>query len=326
VSMIRFLLRRLSQAVATLVIVSIMIFIGVFAIGNPVYVLIDPNSSPEVIEQTIRNLGLDRPLHEQYWRFAVDALQGNFGTSYVHAEPSLRLIASRLPATLELVLAGLFIAASVGFPLGLIAGYWTHSRLSRLISSLSVLGISVPTFWIALMLIMVFSLEWRLLPTGGRGATEVVFGIETSLVTIDGLRHVVLPALTLSLFPMALIVRLTRAGIREHRRVEYVRFARAMGLTPTRILCQYMLRNILIPIVTILGIVLGTLIAFAVVTETIFAWPGMGKLIIDSIKVSDRPVIVAYLLFVVAMFLVINFLVDLVSAALDPRIRLIQRA
>jgi peptide/nickel transport system permease protein len=317
-----FLLRRFLQGVATLAVVSVLVFVGVFAIGNPVYVLIDPNSPPEVIQQTIRNLGLDRPLYEQYWRFVVAALHGDFGTSYVHAEPSLRLIAGRLPATLELVVSALLLATVIGLPLGLVAGYWARSRLSRVISSFSVLGISVPTFWMALMLIIVFSLQLQIAPTGGRGQTASVLGIQTSLVTLDGLHHLTLPALTLSLFPTALIVRLTRAGIREHRRADYVRFARAMGIAPARILIQYMLRNILIPIVTILGLVFGTLIAFSVVTETIFSWPGMGKLIIDSIKVSDRPVIIAYLLFVVVLFLVVNLVVDLLSAALDPRIRL----
>jgi peptide/nickel transport system permease protein len=317
-----FLLRRLAQAVITLLLVSMLIFLGVFAIGNPVYVLVDPTSPPDVIEQTIRDLGLDRPLHEQYWRFAISALHGDLGRSYVNAQPSLLLIASRLPATLEVVVCGLSIAALVGFPLGLVAGYRSGGHLSRFISIASTLGISVPTFWIALVLIIVFSLEWGWLPTGGRGATVSVLGMETSLLTRDGIAHLVLPALTLSLFPTALIVRLTRAGVRENRRMDYVRLARAMGISPARILLSYMLRNILVPIVTVMGLVFGTLIAFAVVTETVFSWPGMGKLIIDSIKVSDRPVIIAYLLFVVTMFLVINFVVDLLNAALDPRVRL----
>jgi peptide/nickel transport system permease protein len=317
-----FLLRRLVQAGATLIVVSVLVFIGVFAIGNPVYVLVDPSAPPNVVEQTIKDLGLDLPLHEQYFRFVAAALRGDFGTSYVHGQPSLRLIASRFPATLELVAAGLTIAIALGLPLGIVAGHWAECRLSRGISTISIIGISMPTFWIALLLIIVFSLELGALPTGGRGATKSLVGVETSLLTRDGLAHLVLPAITLSLFPMALIIRLTRAGIREHGRMDYVRFVHAMGLAPTRILLQYMLRNILIPIVTILGIVFGTLIAFAVVTETIFSWPGMGKLIIDSIKVSDRPVIVAYLLFVVSMFLAINLIVDVLSAALDPRIRL----
>ena len=319
-----FLVRRLFQGIVTLLVVSIIIFVGVFAIGNPLYVLVDPSAPAEVVQETIRQLGLDRPLHEQYVRFVLSALRGDLGTSYVHALPSLELIASRLPATLELVVAGLVIAFLVGVPLGLLAGYMANNWLARLISSLSILGISLPTFWIALIMIIVFSLELGWVPTGGRGDVVTVLGIETSLLTANGLAHMALPALALSLFPLALIIRLTRAGVREHNRMDYVKFARAMGISPQRILVSYVLRNILIPIVTMMGLIFGTLVAFAVVTETVFAWPGIGKLIIDSIKVSDRPVIIAYLLFVVTMFLVISFIVDLVTAALDPRIRLVK--
>ena len=177
-----------------------------------------------------------------------------------------------------------------------------------------------------MLMIIVFSLELHWLPTGGRGETVSILGIETSLFTLDGLAHLALPATTLSLFPLALIIRLTRAGVREHSQMDYVRFARAMGIHPAKLLFEYVLRNVLIPIVTMIGLVFGTLIAFAVVTETVFAWPGIGKLLIDSIKVSDRPVIIAYLLFVVVMFLAINFIVDVINAALDPRIRLGDKA
>ena len=321
-----FLLRRLLQAVVTLAIVSIIIFIGVFALGNPVYVLVDPSASADVVEQTIRRLGLDRPIHEQYGIFIINALQGDLGTSYTHAQPSLALIASRFTATFELVLLGLMIAIVIGLPLGLLAGNSKNNWLGRLLSSTSILGISVPTFWLGLLMIIVFSLELKWLPTGGRGETISLLGIETSLLTLDGLSHLALPAMTLSLFPLALIMRLTRAGVREHSQMDYVRFARAMGIDPVKLLFAYVLRNVLIPIVTMIGLVFGTLIAFAVVTETVFAWPGIGKLLIDSIKVSDRPVIVAYLLFVVVMFLAINLIVDVINAALDPRIRLDNRS
>lgn len=321
-----FLLRRLLQALVTLAVVSIIIFIGVFALGNPIYVLVDPSAPADVVEQTIRRLGLDRPIHEQYGVFVLNALQGDLGTSYTHAQPSLALIASRFTATFELVLVALVIAIAVGLPLGLLAGSRKNNWLGRLLSSTSILGISVPTFWLGLLMIIVFSLELKWLPTGGRGETVSVFGIETSLLTLDGLSHLALPAMTLSLFPLALIIRLTRAGVREHSQMDYVRFARAMGIHPVKLLFAYVLRNVLIPIVTMIGLVFGTLIAFAVVTETVFAWPGIGKLLIDSIKVSDRPVIVAYLLFVVVMFLAINLIVDVINAALDPRIRLDTRS
>jgi peptide/nickel transport system permease protein len=312
-------------ALATLALVSMVVFLGIYAIGNPVYVLADPSSPPEALEATIRQLGLDQPLHVQYWRFVSGAVNGRFAVSYVHGQPAFALIAKRLPATLEIVVPGLAIAALVGFPLGLLAGYWGETAGSRAISTASALCISLPTFWIALFLILVFSLEWRLLPTGGRGETYPILGIEVSLLTASGWTHVILPAMTLSLFPMALIVRLTRAGVREHRRMNYVRLARAMGIPSGKLLFAYIVPNVLIPVAAVLGLVFGTLVAFAVVTEGIFSWPGMGKLILDSIKVSDRPVIVAYLLFVVALFLLINLLVDLIGAVLDPRIRLGQR-
>jgi peptide/nickel transport system permease protein len=301
---------------------SLLVFAGVFALGNPIHVFSNPNTPPEVIQATIEKLGLDRPLHEQYVRFLAAALRGDFGVSYVHAQPSLSLIVSRIPATLELVIVGMAISVVLGLPLGLMAGYWPRHWLSRALSSLSILGISVPAFWIGLMLIMLFALSLGLFPTGGRGDTVTVFGIETSLLTFDGLAHLILPATTLSFFPMAMVLRLTRAGVREHGRMDYVRFARAMGLSPPRILFRYVLRNILIPMVTVLGLIFGTLMAFAVVTETVFAWPGMGKLIIDSIKNADRPVIIAYLLVVVTMFVLINLIVDVLAAALDPRVRL----
>ncbi|NKB59555.1 MAG: ABC transporter permease subunit [Alphaproteobacteria bacterium] len=317
-----FLLYRTLQAFVTLAVVSIIIFLGVFALGNPVYVLVDPSAPADVVEQTIRRLGLDRPIYEQYGIFVTNALSGDLGTSYTHAQPSLALIASRFTATFELVLASLVIAVALGLPLGLIAGYGKNNWVGRTLSSVSILGISVPIFWLGLLMIIVFSLELKWLPTGGRGETVALFGVETSLLTLDGLSHLVLPAMALSLFPLALIIRLTRAGVREHSQMDYVRFARAMGIRPAKLLFAYVLRNVLIPIVTMIGLIFGTLIAFAVVTETVFAWPGIGKLLIDSIKVSDRPVIIAYLLFVVVMFLVINLIVDVINAALDPRIRL----
>ncbi len=319
--MARFVLRRLIQGALVLFVMSLLVFAGVFALGNPIHVFANPNTPPEVIRATIESFGLDRPLHEQYVRFLSAALRGDFGTSYVHAQPSLALIVGRIPATVELVIAGMVVAVVLGLPAGLVAGYWPNRWFSRLLSSISVLGISVPAFWVGLMLIMLFGLGLGLFPTGGRGATVSLGGVETSLLTANGLLHLVLPAMTLSLFPLALVMRLTQAGVREHSRMEYVRFARAMGIADGKILFRYILRNIVIPLVTVLGMVFGTLVAFAVVTETVFAWPGMGKLIIDSIRTSDRPVIIAYLLVVVTMFVIINLVVDVLAAALDPRMR-----
>jgi len=320
--MLQLLLRRALQGAVVVAATSFLVFLGVYMLGNPIHVLASPDSPPEVIQRVTESLGLDRPLHEQYWRFVRNALQGDLGTSFVHGQPSLALIFNRLPATLELVLFALCIAIVVGTPLGLVAGYWPRHWSSQLISSFSVLGISVPAFWVGLMLIMLFSLEWGWLPSGGRGEAVVIGGIETSLATLDGLRHLLLPGLTLATLPLAVIVRLVRTGVREQRRMEYVRFGRAMGIHPAKILGRYILRNVLVPVVTVLGLLFGTLVAFAVVTETVFAWPGSGKLIIDSIKVSDRPVVIAYLLFVVVLFMVINTIVDVMTALVDPRVRL----
>jgi peptide/nickel transport system permease protein len=233
----------------------------------------------------------------------------------------LKLVGERMPATLELASCAMLIAVVFGIPLGLWAGAKPGSVADRSIMTGSILGFSLPTFWIGLMLVMLFSVRLGWLPTSGRGDTVPLFGVPLSIFTADGLRHLFLPALNLSLFNLALLIRLARAGTREAIGQDYVKFARAKGLSERRVIGVHVLKNILIPIVTVMGLEFGSIIAFSVVTETIFAWPGMGKLLIDSINVLDRPVIVAYLLVVVAMFIAINFAVDLLYALLDPRVR-----
>jgi peptide/nickel transport system permease protein len=298
----------------------LLVFVAVYAIGNPITMLINPSSPPEVIEETVRRLGLDQPLHVQYWRFLTQALQGNLGVSYISSQPAIRLIVERFPATLELTLVAMAIALVIGLPCGLVAGYWPRTLAAKAIGTLSVVGISLPTFWIGLMLITVLAIRYGLFPTGGRGPTAIVLGVESSLFTLKGWRHIALPALNLSFFLLALVIRLTRAGVQENISANYIRFAKAKGLSPTRIMLRYVLKSISIPIITVLGIVFGVLLAFGVVTETVFAWPGIGKLIIDAIKTSDRPVIIAYLLFTVVLFTLINLAVDIVCALIDPRI------
>jgi peptide/nickel transport system permease protein len=256
----------------------------------------------------------------QYWRFLTQALQGDLGVSYISSQPAIRLILERFPATLELTLVAMGGALLVGLPCGLIAGYFPRSLVAKTIGTLSVVGISLPTFWIGLMLITVLSIRYGIFPSGGRGPTGVFLGIESSLFTVRGWRHIALPALNLSLFPMALMIRLTRAGVQENVSANHIRYARAKGLSPARIMTRYVLKSIAIPLLTVLGIVFGVLLAFGVVTETVFAWPGIGKLIIDAIKTSDRPVIIAYLLFTVLLFTLINLVVDLLCALIDPRI------
>ncbi len=236
--------------------------------------------------------------------------------------PAIELVLSRMPATLELALVALVISIGIGIPAGLAAGLAPRSLTGRSIMTGSILGFSVPNFWLGLMLILLFSVELKILPAGGRGETRSLFGIELSLLTVDGLRHLILPALTLAIYKASLIARLAYAGTREALLQDFVRFARAKGLSRRRIVGVHVLKTIMIPVVTVIGLELGSMIAFAVVTETVFAWPGMGKLLIDSIYRLDRPVIVAYLVVVVAMFVAINFAVDVLYTLLDPRVRL----
>jgi peptide/nickel transport system permease protein len=317
-----YLLRRLIQATGVVLAMSVIVFIGVYAIGDPVEILISPDADQLERERAIRALGLDLPLWEQYLTFLGRALQGDLGRSFVFNEPALKLILQRMPATLELAVGATVVALVIGVPLGLYAGLKPESPVSKTILAGSILGFSLPTFWVGLMLILVFAVQLGWLPSTGRGETVEVLGMRWSFLTRDGLAHMVMPAVNLSLFKISLVIRLTRAGVRETMLMDYVKFARAKGLSPRRVIAVHVLKNIMIPVVTVVGLEFGGTIAFSVVTESIFAWPGMGKLIIDSINVLDRPVIVAYLMIIVLMFIVINLAVDLTYSVLDPRVRL----
>lgn len=316
------LLRRLAQAALVVLLMSLIVFIGLHAIGNPVDILISEDLTETERLQAIARLGLDQPLWHQYLSFLNAALHGSLGKSFVYQEDAVRLILQRLPATLELAMAALVMAVVMGVPLGLYAGMKPDHPLSKLLMAGSIVGFSLPTFWVALMLIMVFSVQLGWLPASGRGATRELFGIPWSFLTFDGLQHLVLPAFNLALFKISLVLRLTRAGVREVLPQDYVKFARAKGLSPLRVMVMHVLRNTLIPLVTVLGLELGSTIAYAVVTETIFAWPGAGKLILDSINSLDRPVVVAYLMVVVVIFVLLNLVVDVLYKLLDPRVRL----
>ena len=320
--MLAYLVSRLLQAVVVVFAMSVLVFLGVYAIGNPIDVMIDPGATAEIRARLIERYGLDQPLWRQYLTFLGNVARGDLGTSMVYNIPVTSLVFSRLGATLELVLVAVLLATLIGIPAGLWAGYRPNSLGARLVMALSVLGFSVPTFWIGMLLIMGFAVELGWLPSGGRGDVGSVLGIPTSLATADGWSHVILPAINLSLFKMGLLIRLTRAGMVEAMRTDYVRFARAQGLRDRDIVFRHVLRNISIPIVTVFGLELGSTLAFAVVTETVFTWPGVGKLIIDSILQLDRPVMVSYLVMVVVLFVLINLVVDLVYARLDPRVRL----
>jgi peptide/nickel transport system permease protein len=324
--MLSFLARRLLQSILVLFVMSLLVFAGVYAIGNPVDILISPQASQADIARATAALGLDQPLWLQYWHFIANAFSGDLGNSFVSNVPAIHLILQRMPATFELALTAMVISLLFGIPLGLWAGLKPDSFAGRIIMGGSILGFSLPTFWVGLMLIMVFSVWLGWLPPTGRGATVSVFGIELSIFTWDGIKHLLMPATNLALFNLSLLIRLTRAGAREALTQDYVRFARAKGLSMPRVVAVHVLKNIMIPIVTVMGLEFGSLIAFAIVTETIFSWPGMGKLLIDSINVLDRPVIVAYLLIVVFLFTAINLVIDVLYSVLDPRVRLSSRA
>jgi peptide/nickel transport system permease protein len=317
-----FLIRRLMQSVAALFVMSLIVFVGVFAIGNPVDIFIAADADQLERERAIRALGLDLPLWEQYFVFVRNAFTGDLGKSFVFNMSALQLIVQRMPATLELAAAALVIAVAIGIPLGMYAGYRPETWGARAIMAGSIFGFSLPTFWVGLMLIMVFAVYLGWLPSVGRGEVGVMFGVRTSVATLDGLAHIAMPAFNLALFKLSLVIRLTYAGMRENMPMDYVKFARAKGLSMRRVVFVHVLKNIMIPIITVIGLELGSTIAFSVVTETIFAWPGMGKLIIDSINSLDRPVVVAYLMVIVFMFILINLIVDLLYSALDPRVRL----
>lgn len=317
-----FIIRRLLQSIVVVFVMSLLVFIGVNIVGDPVDMMVNPEADQAEIERVIESLGLDRPWYEQYGYFVVNAAKGDLGKSFIFNEPALKLIVQRMPATLELAFAALLLAVMVGIPLGVYAGLRSDSIVSKTIMAGSILGFSLPTFWVGLMFIMVFAVMLGWLPSGGRGETVSLLGVPVSFLTWDGLKHLLLPALNLSLFKMSLTIRLARAGTREVILQDYIKFARAKGLSSRRVVLVHVLKNILIPVVTVLGLELGGLIAFSVVTETVFAWPGMGKLVIEAIQNLDRPIIVAYLMITVLMFVVINLIVDVLYSVLDPRVRL----
>ncbi len=331
--MLVYIIRRLMQAALVMVVMSALVFAGIFMIGDPVAMMISPDASDIERDAVRASLGLDKPLWLQYLAFVNAAVHGDFGKSFLAGQPAMQLIFERMPATLELVFFSTVIALALGLPMGVYAGLRPKSVGAKTIMTGSILGFSLPNFWVGLMLIMVFAVllpdlipGFPRLPASGRGATVNVLGVRLSLFTADGLLHLLLPALTLALYKGALIVRLARATAREVLPMDYVKFARAKGLSENRIVGVHVLKNIMIPIATVNGLEFGQSVAFAVITETVFAWPGMGKLLLDSILLLDRPVVVAYLMIIVVFFVVLNLLVDLLYSVLDPRVRLESRA
>ncbi len=320
-----YIVRRLLQSVLVIVVMTALVFVGVYVIGNPVDVLVSTEADQEDFERMVRMLGLDQPLWKQFLVYLSQLLQGDLGRSFAFSEPALKLVLQRIPATLELVAVAMTMALATGIPLGMYTGLNPHTPIARLIMGTSIVGVSIPNFWQGLMLIFVLSVSFAILPSGGRGELDTVLGITSSLWTLDGWQHVFLPALNLALFQCTLIIRLVRANVREIALLDYVRFARAKGLARRRVVFVHILKNTLVVLITVVGLQLGGLIAYSVVTETVFAWPGMGKLIIDSVYILDRPVIVAYLIVIVVMFITINLVVDILYSVIDPRIRVAQR-
>lgn len=279
--------------------------------------MLPPDATEQHAIELRHSLGLDKPFSAQYLIFLKNAMHGEFGTSFIYGQPAFDVVLERLPATLELAVAAMIISVLLGIPLGVIASVDTRSVLSRSIMFFSLAGISIPVFWTGMVLVLIFSVLWGILPSSGRG--EVIF--YSSLFTWDGIKHLIMPALTLSVFQLALIIRLTRTGMMEVLMQDYIKLAKAKGAPQRVIIYYHALKNTLIPVITVIGIQFGQLIAFAIVTETIFAWPGTGKLIIDSIQTLDRPVVISYLLLVSFIFVMINFLVDILYTFVDPRVR-----
>ena len=320
--MLKYIVKRFVQMIVVLFVVSILVFMLTNFIGDPVDMLVPENATVEQVESARARLGLNKPLPVQYGIFLKDVLHGNFGKSYTYGKPAMGLIMERMPATLELVAIAALLVLIIAIPLGVYAGAYPKRRSSKIIMSGSILGISLPSFWVGMMMIYIFAVMLRALPASGRGNTVNVLGVNLSVFAPGGLRFIILPAVTLALTNVATTLRLTRSGIMENMRQDYIKFARAKGVSSRSLLFGHALKNALIPVITIFGMDLGNMIAFTTITETIFAWPGMGKLLIDAINKSDRPIIVAYLMTAACMFVVLNFVVDLLYTLVDPRIEL----
>ena len=320
--MLAFVLQRLIQAVIVMVVVAFIAFMLFQYVGDPVVFLLGQDAKPDQIAQLRSDLGLDRPFFVQFWHFLVNAAQGEFGLSLRQGAKVSRLIVERFPATLELALVAASLALLLGVPMGVYAALKRNSFLSHVFMTVSLIGVSLPTFLIGILLILLFAVVLGWFPSFGRGDT-VKFGAWTSgLFTADGWHHIVLPAVTLAVFQLTLIMRLVRSEMLEVLRTDYIKFARARGLSNRAIHFGHALKNTLVPVMTITGLQLGGLIAFAIITETVFQWPGMGLLFIQAVTFADIPVMAAYLCLIALIFVVINLVVDLLYFVVDPRLRL----
>lgn len=313
----RYILTRLFHAALVMLVISFIVFFIMYKAGDPVELLLPPDATHQDVVQMREALGLDKPFVTQYVIFLKHAAQGNIGNSYIYGQPAVNIVLERFPATLELSFLAMLFAILLGIPMGVVASVKPKAILSRSIMFFSLAGISIPVFWTGMVFVLICSVYLGILPSSGRG--DVV--LFTSAFTWDGIKHLVMPVLTLTLFQLALIIRLTRTGMMEVLMQDYIKLAKAKGLPNKVVIYYHALKNTLIPVITVIGIQFGQLIAFTIVTETIFAWPGTGKLIIDSIQNLDRPVVVAYLLMVSFIFVLINFMVDVIYTFVDPRVR-----
>jgi len=316
-----FILRRLIQAIGVMLAVALLAFVLFQYVGDPVTIMLGQDATPAERDLLRTQLGLNEPVVVQFYHFVANAVQGDFGLSLRQGQKVSVLIREKLPATLELSVAAAVIALVVGLPLGVYTALRRNGRLSQVLLAFSLLGVSLPTFLIGILLILVFSVSLGWLPSYGRGDTIRLGWWSTGLLTASGWQHLILPALTLSLFQVALVLRLVRAEMLEVLRTDYIKFARARGLTKRAIHFGHALKNTLVPVITIMGLQLGGIIAFAIVTETVFQWPGMGLLFIQAVQFADIPVMAAYLCLISFIFVLINLSVDLLYFAVDPRLR-----
>jgi peptide/nickel transport system permease protein len=321
--MLAFAIRRLVEAAFVMVTVALLAFVLFRFVGDPINQIVSQDASIEERIKLRQELGLDDPVPVQFGRFIWKAAQFDFGVSYQVKQPVITLIADRLPATMELAFAAALFAVLVGIPMGVYTGIYRYSRLSKLFLTVSLVGISLPTFLTGILLIYVFAVKLSVLPSFGRGEVVQIGFWKTGLLTFAGLKALILPSITLGLFQMTLVTRLVRSEMLEVLRTDYIRFARARGLTNRAVYFGHALKNTLVPVITIIGLQVGALIAFAIITETVFQWPGMGLLFIQSVQNADIPVMSAYLMLVAFMFVFINFIVDLLYVTVDPRIRIL---
>ena len=319
--MLAFILRRLVQAVVVMVTVAFIAFMLFQYVGDPVVFLLGQDATPDQIRSLRADLGLDKPFFVQFWHFLLNAAQGEFGLSLRQGAKVSRLMAERFPATLELAVVAAALALLVGIPMGVYAALKRGTFVSQLFMTLSLLGVSLPTFLIGILLILVFAVVLGWFPSFGRGEVVQLGWWSSGLLTAKGWHHITLPAITLAVFQLTLIMRLVRAEMLEVLRTDYIKFARARGLSDRAIYFGHALKNTLVPVMTITGLQLGGLIAFAIITETVFQWPGMGLLFIQAVTFADIPVMAAYLCLIALIFVVINLVVDLLYFAVDPRLR-----